>query len=166
MLPDFIRGILREREPFTAHDDAVYEWALHVDVRYGGSVRILDALPRLTDALELQPGATYTFVVKPFLYDLPRIFTANNPPPGIGAAGTQVWWERPLWWGGIVRELAWHTPADLPVLASHLDPARTWTVLETPAGMMLDTPDPDRRIGDIVVWDELRWFKPLAILPG
>jgi hypothetical protein len=90
MLPGFLQGVLRERAPFTSHDNHVWEWALHVETTQGEVLRLLDTIPRLTDSLDLLVGATYTFVVTPFFYDPPRTFAAGQLPLVVGSAGGAV----------------------------------------------------------------------------
>lgn len=166
MLPGFLRGALRQRKPFTTYGDHVWEWALHVESSQGVALRLLDTIPRLTDDLDLLVDAIYTFVVTPFLYDPPRTYVSGQLPPGVGSADGAVWWEQPIWWAGIVRELGWRPPALVDALATRLEPSQSWTLLETPAGDMLWKSDSDLRVGDLIEWPEVRWFKPLAILPA
>jgi hypothetical protein len=83
-----------------------------------------------------------------------------------------VWWEQPLWWGGIVRDLHWHYKEDQSVIATSLKASQEWWLLQTPAGEMLYNPLADasaRRtrgeLGALVTWEQIYWFGLLAIFP-
>ena len=174
-MADFLRGMLvaRTRELMTL--DYVHNKRLHgflqVDVDGGQRLAILDEQLRVTEYLPLQEGAAYTYVVSPYWATPPQYYPLDALPSAVGRFEQHVWWEQPLWWGGIVRDLHWHCPVEWHVLASALEPTREWWLLETPVGESIYDPAPESarwprgELGALITWEQVRWFRLHAILP-
>jgi hypothetical protein len=175
VMAEFLRGTLvAQTRDHTALDygyDKPTHGLLHVDAGGGQRVVLLDELLRLTEYLRLQDGATYAYVISPYWATDPQYYPLDGLPPAVGRFDEHVWWEQPLWWGGIVRDLHWQCPIDWHVLASSLEPTREWWLLETPAGQILYDPShhsarwPRGEVGALITWEDVRWFKLHAILP-
>jgi hypothetical protein len=103
---------------------------LRVDLE-GQRLIILDESLRLTEYLKLQAGETYTYIVSPYWTTRPQYHPLDDLPPAVGRFGQNIWWEAPLWWGGIVRDLHWHYKGDQPLT---LCPAAAGRFLALPAG--------------------------------
>jgi hypothetical protein len=172
---DFLRGALvAERDELDAlgYGPQRLQGFLEVDLEGGQQMTILDELQRLTEYLHLQIGTAYTFVLEPHWGGVhPVYYAPTDLPPVVGRYGEDVWWEAPLWWGGILRDVRWTPPTQWSTLASDLDPEQAWWLLETPAGAILYDPSvqlrrwPHPEGGALIVWESIRWFQLHAILP-
>jgi hypothetical protein len=103
-------------------------------------VTILDESCVLTASLDLHVGTTSTYVVSPYWAKRPQYHSVETLPPAVGRFERQVWWEQPIWWGGLVRDLHWRGPLDEQVVVSALAAPQAWGLLETPAGEILYDP--------------------------
>jgi hypothetical protein len=120
-----------------------------------------------------QAGETYTYIVSPYSAKRPQYHPLDELPPAVGRFEQNVWWEQPLWWGGIVRDLHWRYNGDQPVIVSSLEASQEWWLLETPVGEILYDPSSEQppvkwlrgELGALITWERIYWFKLLAILP-
>ena len=169
----FVRGTLvaytQEAQDLQHH--TLRNGYLRVDVEGGQHLTILDESCQLTEHLGLQAGMPHTYVVSPFWATRPQYYALEALPAAVGRFEQQVWWEQPLWWGGIVRDLHWHRPIDWPVVVNALEPEQEWWLLETPAGDILYDPSRDPSVawfrgelGALVTWEQVDAFRLLAIL--
>jgi hypothetical protein len=155
-MPAFLRGALAsytQESMALDYGGKLLHGFLRVDLE-GQRLIILDESLRLTEYLKLQAGETYTYIVSPYWTTRPQYHPLDELPQAVGRFEHNVWWEQPLWWGGIVRDLHWRLPIDLPVIASALEASKEWWLLETPVGEILYNPLADasarwtpRRIG-------------------
>ena len=169
----FLRGTLAAytQETLTLQHHTLRNGYLRVDLEAGRRLAILDEACQLTEHLRLQAGTSHTYVVSPLWATRPQYYPVEALPPIVGRFEQQVWWEQPLWWGGIVRDVQWHCPVDWHVVVSALEPAQAWWLLETAAGDILYDPaaDPSVRwfrgeLGAVVTWERVDVFRLLAIL--
>jgi hypothetical protein len=171
---DFLRGTLvaeRHELAFLDYGPKRLHGFLEVDLEGGQQVTILDELLRLTEYLHLQAGTAYTFVLEPSWAACPVDYPPDDLPSVVDRFDEDVWWEAPMWWGGILRDLRWTLPARWSAVASDLDPEQAWWLLETPAGALLYNPSaqatkwPHPQRGALMVWEFIRWCRLHAILP-
>jgi hypothetical protein len=174
-MAEFLSGALVSytQESFAPGYDSHIHGFLRVDLDGGQRLTLLDEDCRLTDHLGLQAGVTHTYIVSPYWTERPQYHALDELPPAVGRFEQHVWWEQALWWGGIVRDLHWHYKGDQSVIVTSLEASKEWWLLETPAGEILYDPsseDPPvkRRGGELgafVTWEQIYWFRLLAILP-
>ena len=173
-MPSFLRGRLvgYRQESVAPRDDPTIHGFLQVALEGGQHLTILDESCLLTASLDLQVGTTSTCIVSPYWATRPQYHSLETLPPAVGRFERQVWWQQPIWWGGIVRDLHWHSPLDQAAVVSALDPTQEWWLLETPAGEILfDLSSEDLAVkwargelGALVTWEQVYWFRLLAIL--
>ena len=150
-MPTFLRGRLvgYRQESLDPRDDPTVHGFLQVAVEQGPQVTILDESCLLTASLDLRVGTMSTYVVSPYWATRPQYHSVEALPPTVGRFERQVWWEEPIWWGGLVRDLQWHGPLDEQAVVSALEATQEWWLLETPAGEILYDPLLRRSSGEV-----------------
>src|SRR5262249_53196572 len=110
----FLRGTLAvsAQETLDLQHHRLHSGYLRVDLAEGQRLTIRDEGCQLTERLSLQAGVSHAYVVSPLWATRPQYYPLEALPSAIGHYEQQVWWEQPLWWGGIVRDPHWQCPVD------------------------------------------------------
>jgi hypothetical protein len=173
-MPGFLRGRLvsYRQESLAPRDDPTVHEFLQVALEEGPHVTILDESCVLTASLNLRVGAASTYIVSPYWATRPQYHSVELLPSAVGRFERQVWWEEPIWWGGLVRDLHWHGRSTSRWWSARWRRRRSggsWRRLRARSSTTPSSEDPAVKwvrgeLGALVTWEQVYWFQLLAIL--